>query len=454
MKRDQGRPPLLHFVSPPFAGHLNPQLVLAQAAARAGYRVVVITGPKKLAAVKGLGLQGATLPSLSGEVLEAIANPSFRVGSNPLRLWQQLGRGLRLFPALQAELAALWQEDRPQLVLADSVAAVAGLQAQKMGIAWATTIATPFAMESPTGTPAYCGGWLPPEGRCGEWRDAVGRAAVRSFKAGVAMALRPQLRRLGLERLYGEDGFEAIYSPLAIFGFGIAEFEYRRQWPRQFVMLGPAIAAPERMEEVPLPPSDGSPRVLMTLGTHLLWAKERLVRQAEDLVREYAGFQLTVALGRAEADQAAPDKGKADKGEVGTAWEGDRTVQEETATGKRVPQPRRLQVVSFLPYAKQLPAFDAVIHHGGAGITYACLLAGKPSVVVPQDYDQPDFAARVVHFGAGVRVGSLRVEALGPALQKVLAQQEWPALRKLQQAARSYRVEERFLARVRELAPL
>jgi vancomycin aglycone glucosyltransferase len=43
----------------------------------------------------------------------------------------------------------------------------------------------------------------------------------------------------------------------------------------------------------------------------------------------------------------------------------------------------------------------AVVHHGGAGTTFAASAAGAPQVVVPQNYDQPYWAARVEQLGIG-----------------------------------------------------
>jgi glyoxylase-like metal-dependent hydrolase (beta-lactamase superfamily II) len=48
-----------------------------------------------------------------------------------------------------------------------------------------------------------------------------------------------------------------------------------------------------------------------------------------------------------------------------------------------------------------------VVHHGGAGITYAAIRAGVPAVVLPQDYDQFDYAARIHAGGAGLLLQSL-----------------------------------------------
>lgn len=61
----------------------------------------------------------------------------------------------------------------------------------------------------------------------------------------------------------------------------------------------------------------------------------------------------------------------------------------------------------FVPYARGLGVFDAVIHPAGAGVTYAAILLGVPSVVVRHDYDHFDYAARLEHFGLGLRADSI-----------------------------------------------
>nr|WP_225955366.1 nucleotide disphospho-sugar-binding domain-containing protein [Kibdelosporangium phytohabitans] len=69
----------------------------------------------------------------------------------------------------------------------------------------------------------------------------------------------------------------------------------------------------------------------------------------------------------------------------------------------------------------------AVVHHGGAGTTTTAARAGAPQVVIPQQYDQHYWAARVDQLGVGKAhargvptVGSL-AEALGAALQPEVA---------------------------------
>ncbi|NHA00680.1 hypothetical protein G5V59_13445 [Nocardioides sp. W3-2-3] len=54
-------------------------------------------------------------------------------------------------------------------------------------------------------------------------------------------------------------------------------------------------------------------------------------------------------------------------------------------------------------YARDLPRFDAVVHHGGAGVLGHTLAAGLPAVVWPVDYDQFDHAVRLEDAGVAIR---------------------------------------------------
>src|SRR4029077_19554874 len=59
------------------------------------------------------------------------------------------------------------------------------------------------------------------------------------------------------------------------------------------------------------------------------------------------------------------------------------------------PLPPRTAVFPYAPFSKILPRASVVVHPGGIGTTAQALAAGRPMLVVPYSYDQPDDAARV-----------------------------------------------------------
>lgn len=371
--------------APPFAGHLHPLLVLGLGLRRFGVEPVVVTGAGKAPLVAELGLPVEPLFPEDPGVFDRISDTPGPVRSRPLALVKQLAANLDLFPQAAESIEDAIARHRPEAVLADFTAPVAGMVGERHGLPWVTTMPTPFALETSTGTPSYCGGWGPARHAGHRLRDAAGRSATRWTKRGMSRVLRSRFEVAGA-RVYRPDGSEAAYSPTAILGLGMSELEFARDWPGAFRMIGPVTGT---VEPTPDPPglADG-PLVLVTLGTHLRWAKDELPARAAALVGAVPGATVVVSLGDARRRGQAP-----------------------------VVDRPGLQVYGHLPYDRVLRRALAVVHHGGAGITYAAIQAGVPAVVLPQDYDQFDFAARIDAAGAGARVR--RWSQVRPALSRV-----------------------------------
>ena len=440
----------LTFVSPPFAGHFNPLLVLAKAARDAGHEIEFITGPRKHPILDASGIAAPHLNSIGPETLEAIANTKDPVGSNPFKLLAQFRDNLRLLPSIGAELEQRWRQERPDIVIADSVAPIAGLVCERLKIPWITTIATPFSIETRSGTPSYCGGWTPGN----KLRDAAGRAAIRTFKQFVAFLFRDEFNALGLSSVYRPDGSEAIYSPRAILGFGLNELEFERDWPAQFEMIGPLIDAPEI---APPLPAHTRQRVLVSHGTHLLWAKRTLVDEVIELSKLLPDVDFVISLGQGPGSNGGASSSEATAhSAVGTGHSPrrasfslrgasapllDENIPASRTTSESPLYPaERVTILPFVSYS--FDAFDAVIHHGGAGVTYAAILARLPSLVVPRDYDQFDYAARIVFHKLGLRSPSITDPV---SLRHLLNRDAWPELDRFQQYARAYRPAQSFM---------
>jgi UDP:flavonoid glycosyltransferase YjiC (YdhE family) len=67
----------------------------------------------------------------------------------------------------------------------------------------------------------------------------------------------------------------------------------------------------------------------------------------------------------------------------------------------RLPEPLPPGVVAFeyAPHSTVFPRAAAIVHQGGIGTTAQAMRAGRPSLVVPFGFDQPDNAARVTRMG-------------------------------------------------------
>ena len=83
----------------------------------------------------------------------------------------------------------------------------------------------------------------------------------------------------------------------------------------------------------------------------------------------------------------------------------------------------------YASYARVFPHAAAVVHQGGSGTTGQAMRAGRPQLVVPYGWDQPDNGARVGRRGAGLclaRSGYTAANASG-ALRRLLGEREFAA---------------------------
>lgn len=367
----------IDFVAPPFAGHLFPTLDLAgQLRQRGATATRVISTSDVQETIRSGGHEAVELLPGRAEEVWAIANTTARAGLHPLRMYRQFRANMALMGDVAAQLRALWTAQRPDLVIADFTVPVAGAVAVELGIPWWTSMVSICALETRTDTPSYLGGWMPRDDLFGRARDAAGRAVIRLFKLGVGRIFRRELAALHIDGVYRADGTEAAYSPQCILGIGMREFELdRADWPSALHFIGPLTGTPP-FPHTPPDFLDDRPAILVTLGTHLPWARDRALALMQDVAARMPDcvFHFTY--------------------------------------GGQAPPPVRssnLTVYRFLPYDDYLPRYRAAVTHAGTGIVYSCIKAGIPQLVWPQDYDQHDHAARVVSRGLGLRLHPRRV---------------------------------------------
>jgi MGT family glycosyltransferase len=86
------------------------------------------------------------------------------------------------------------------------------------------------------------------------------------------------------------------------------------------------------------------------------------------------------------------------------------------------PPAPNVRVERYVPHSDLLPKTAVVVTSGGAGTLMKALRAGVPLVVVPDGWDQPDQAQRVVEAGAGLRLDRDRCtpERLRAAVERVV----------------------------------
>lgn len=391
---------------------MNPLIELAKPLVNKGFDVRFITGSRKIGLLKDLGFNAIPISLEDPEAMERIANTTNPVENNPFLLLRQLRQNLMILPKIKEDIRKLLKENKTDIVVADFVAIPAGIVCQENKIPWITTIPTPFAIETLSGTPSYMGGWALSKSFRTKVRDAVGRTIIRGFKRSVEYLCKKEFKELNF-KVYTPDGRENAYSPQSILGLGMKEFEFPRDWPEQFRFIGPCCLSPEPLIGLNIPFEDYKRKVLVTLGTHLEWAKMKLIDDLKILAQDFKDVIFVVSFGRSKNNSREP------------VFKADNIIAYE-----------------YIPYDLYLNQFDGVIHHGGAGITYNCIKFLKPSIVIPHDYDQFDFAARIEHNKLGVRSKHLCSKQTTLGLKKILCDDFSEGLRRMNEHMQYYKAEE------------
>jgi UDP:flavonoid glycosyltransferase YjiC (YdhE family) len=368
-------------IGPPFSGHLHPLLGIGKGMATVADVLVVCT-PKGVKEAVAAGLRSRVILAEKEHVVMGISEPGHAVKNNPLRLLGQLRENVGVMLEVQSELAAIYMHEKPDLVIADSVVPVAGITAMRHGIAWWTAISSPCVIETPDGPPAYFKGQLPARTTFQRLRHSVMRKATKGFKHLAWLLFRRVFIGVGFHGIYRSDGNEAVYSPERILALGARELEFDCTWPQAVTFVGPVLYTPPYKGPDPKFPDDGRPCVLISIGTHLLHAKDNVASAIRKIAERNPGIVFHFSHG----NSAAP------------------TVRQEA----------NFHEYAYISYADHLPRYDLVVHHAGAGVTNHCLTHGIPSVVHPLDFDQFDYAARLV--AAGVAIAAPQLLDLEPAI--------------------------------------
>ena len=392
----------------PLSGHLYPTMnLLAPLLNNPKYKIRLFTGPQKKAVCQAAGFHVVPILENHIEDFECAANNDQQLGI--LSAYHQLSSSIDLINLVSDQLFDEWSKDRPDIVVADFITLSGGLVANQLGIPWISTMATQFAIETTDGPPCFFGGLGSSKNG---WQVSVqflGRKATRLVKRIVSFLLRNRLKRYNF-KLYNQLGQETIYSPYSILGIGMKEVELKKGFPKHYKWIGPSGASVEAVEDYPLDLSafPNRKKVLVTCGTQLAWAKENLIYQATQLAKAHPDCHFFVT-----------------RGVGGQPFKCENLME-------------NLSVVSYLPYKEYIPLMDYVIHHGGAGIFYQCIIYGKPALILPHDYDQFDYAVRGVEAGVAYTAKRDNSKEIGQAFDRLLAKENWTELENLRQVAQSY----------------
>jgi UDP:flavonoid glycosyltransferase YjiC (YdhE family) len=246
----------------------------------------------------------------------------------------------------------------------------AHLAAQKTGIPWASTALAPTGMFSAHEPSVRMQSPVLSKWNTGPWLDRLLLKIARKTTDKWATPIIRFRRELGLEST-SNPIFEGQFSPqltLAIFSplFG----QPQPDWPPNTVITGfPFYDGAATMDEgLRNFLSDGEPPVVFTLGS----AASSVPRAFfDESLKAIARLQCRAVL---IVGMFAPN---------------------QFSSGL----PPNVVACAYAPYGELFSRAAVNVHHGGIGTTAQALRSGRPMMVVPFAFDQPDNAGRARRLG-------------------------------------------------------
>ncbi|MHB9864007.1 glycosyltransferase [Streptomyces sp. YIM S03343] len=355
------------FVVPPLVGHINPAVGVAARLTAGGHRVAWVCPDPAL--LRRLAGEEATVFPCAGPTpaADGADRPAELRGPEALKfLWEWYL--VPLAEAMAPGVAAVVEEFRPSVVVADQQAFAGALVAERLGLPWATSATTSAEFGD-----AYDG--IP---KVAEWLHSR-LAALRT--------------RIGDPAASGDPRF----SPYLTLAFSTPELVGPSGRSGESIRwVGPSIGDRPAGAGFPWEWLDtGRKKVLVSLGTANIGVGGRFLAECARALRERADRVQSVIV----------DPG------------GSLTAGGQTPDGDK-----DLLIVASVPQLPLLERMDAVVCHAGHNTVCEALWHGVPLVVAPIRDDQPAIASQVTGSGAGIRVRFGRVTAavLGAALDSVL----------------------------------
>jgi UDP:flavonoid glycosyltransferase YjiC (YdhE family) len=352
-------------------GDLHPYIAVGRALQARGHVARIATCSDYRAAVEAAGLEFAPVaPSLADfGSPEVLARRLF----DPLRGTQHLVRDL-LMPHLreshQQLRAAAAAAD---LLISHPLTFMLQVVAAEQNKPWLSTILAPSSFLSRNDPPAMVPiNSLQIARRMGPWMYNALLRFIRGAVRRWEQPLHDYRRELGLPSSDAVYLFEGQFSPrgtLALFDAPL--MRPQPDWPPYTHICGAplydgTVAEPKILAQLDTFLAAGEPPIVFALGSAAVWLGADFWPAAIEAATQLGRRAILVTgTGTAPAPQLPP-------------W---------------------IRAFDYLPYSRVFPHACAVVHQAGSGTLSQALRAGRPQLITPLAFDQPDNAARAVHLG-------------------------------------------------------
>lgn len=351
------------------AGDVYPFIVIGQALRARGFEVTLIASANFEQRVQRAGLQ--FISGLSQQELDAgISDPDLW---HPLKgfatIWKYMARQL---PAAYRQQLALVRE-KPTLIVASTLGLTGRLLQEAHGVPLVTVHLAPSCLFSADDTAVRRGL---------NWPRGLPRWAVRLTLGLVDRLMVDAVVRPALNAMRTHIGLAPVRRVMS-------------QWlhsPQQVVCAWPAWFAAPQPDWPPHAVCAGFPRMPASTA-ELNPALQRFIDGGEPPVVITPGSAMAHGGGFIARALAAAAALKV-RAVVVTPYR------------EQVPAdlPAGVHYAAYAPFdvlSRQVAAF---VHHGGIGTSATVLAAGKPQLIVPFAFDQPDNAARLTRLGVAATV--------------------------------------------------
>lgn len=353
-------------------GHLNPAVGLARRLGEEGHAVGWLTVPEPAAQLAAIGVEVVEMPGAppppplvtGGEDLARLVRDADR-----LRGWIRTLL-IEAVPDQVEPLRRALADWRPDVVAADGMLYQAVIACELEGVPWAGVSSALTLLE-------------PPE---------VESDLIRTVRA-LAAERDALFARFGLSRAFRTC---ECLSPALNLIFAGEELVGRDRLPPAARLVGPALPAGPRGDEVPFPwerLDDARPLVYVSFGSQISWQPELFHRTAEAATG--LGVQLVLSVG----DLADTD--------IADALPGDPIVRR------------------YVPQLAVLERAAAIVTHGGANSFLEAVRSGVPQLVMPICNDQPVQAFYAERAGTGIALDPDRADTSScrEALARLIARE-------------------------------
>jgi rhamnosyltransferase subunit B len=362
-------------------GDLHPYIAVGRALQARGHVARIATCSDYRSQVQSAGLEfAAVAPSLSDfGTPEELA----RQVSDPMLGTEVLVRDLVMPHLRESHLQLRAAATECELLISHPLTFMLQVVADEQRKPWLSTVLAPASFLSRNDPPALAPiNSLQIARRMGPW---VYNALLRFIRGRVRsweQQLHDYRRELGLPATDKVMVFEGQFSPhgtLALFDAPL--MQPQPDWPPHTRLCGAPLydgsaADPQVLAELQSFLAAGEAPIVFALGSSAVWLGGNFWAAAAEAATQL-GRRAILITGTSSAPQL----------------------------------PASIRAFNYLPYSQVFPHASVVVHQAGIGTLAQALRAGRPQLITPVWFDQPDNAARAVQLGVARTLPFRRVTA-------------------------------------------